>query len=487
MLSIFVRSFVCLSILSSFLLFFLLVGCSSQKASMQSPELPARHWLKEVPGVPVENKSKLENAVQSLYDPTKKFAFEDAVYLAIQQSPMLVDSAVNLEIKRLALTDSVWRYLPEPRLIFSVTNNLTRLNEDTRYVSGDYGRTKFDVGFRCDFPNPVGTFFEHQVQKGMVNMAIAMHRKAVGEAIYDIAKMYLKLQSLREILAAKKAVLPLGKELKSYWQQVENVEGRQGVQLNLADEHTKELELTVEKTQMETTMEKTRLKIMAGVDAHHKLEVDVASADGILAGFNGHALKWEDRWATSEDDLLLRGQIKLADFNIMVAWAQYMPLMSLEVNKTPPAGQAQPSGGEEDLFLHLNFDFPLIDWGHRYRGVQTARMEKAQAFHEMARKRMEYANRWLQAEQAVALAENQLKIARTRYKTAELQYKEATIAFREGTEEMPVVTNLHEQKANAKIALIQAELNHKLAHLDWMYLANVLQERFLGLPLKTLM
>ena len=464
-----------------------LCGCSSQKAGIHSPELPARHWLKEVPGVPVESKSKLEHAVTSLYDPSRKFRFEDAVYLAIQQSPMLVHSAVNLEIKRLALTDSVWKYLPEPRLLFSITNNLTRSNEDTRYVSGDYGRTKFDVGFRCDFPNPVATYFEHQVQKGMVNMAIATHRKAVGEAIYDIAKMYLKLKSLKEIQAAKEAVLPLGKELKAYWREVESVEGRQGVQLNLADEHSRELELTVEKTKMESTMEKTRLKILAGVDAHHKMIIDEESAEEILRGFDGYALKWEDRWNVTEDDLLLRGQIKLADFNIMVAWAQYMPLMSLEVNKQPPAGQAQPSGGEEDVFLHLNFDFPLIDWGHRYRGVQTARMQKAQAFHEMARKRTEYSNRWLQAQQAVALADNQLKIAKTRFKTAELQYKEAVIAFKEGTEEMPVVTNLHEQMANARIALIQAELNYKLAHLDWMYLANVLQERFLGLPLKNLM
>ena len=470
-----------------FSIIFFFAGCSSQKAGISSPELPARHWLQEIPGVPVEKKGRLDAAIKNLYDPMKKFSFGDSVYLAIQQSPMLVNSAVNLEIKRLALTDSVWRYLPEPHMTFSVTNNLTRYNEDTKYVSGDYGRTKFDVGFRCDFPNPIGTYFEHQVQKGLVNMAIATHRKAVGEAIYDIAKIYLKLQSVNEILEAKRAVLPLGKELKSYWQQVEIVEGRQGVQLNLADQHTRELELTVEKTQMELIMEKTRLKILLGVDAHNKFDVDEASANKILVGFTGKNLHWDDRWNVTEDDLLLRGQVKLADYNIMIAWAQYMPQMSLEVNKQPPAGQAQPSGGQEDLFLHINFDFPLVDWGHRYRGVQTARMEKAQVFHEMARKRTEYSNRWLQAEQSVALAENTLKIAKTQLTTAELQYQEALIAFREGTEEMPVVTNLHEQMANAKIRYIEAELEYKLAHLQWMYLANVLQERFLGLPPKNIL
>ena len=137
--------------------------------------------------------------------------------------------------------------------------------------------------------------------------------------------------------------------------------------------------------------------------------------------------------------------------------------------------------------MHLNFEFPLVDWGHRYRGVQTARMQKAQAFHELARKRTEFSNLWLQAEQSVALAENKLKIAKTQYTTTELQYKEALIAFREGIEEMPVVTQLHEQMANAKITCIEAELEYNLAHLQWMYLSNVLQERFLGVPPKNIL
>ena len=84
------------------LLFF--PACASNKAGLTSPELPARHWLEEAPGVPVENKDKLEAAVTNLYDPNKIFSFEDCVYLTIQQSPLLVNSAVNLEIKRVDLT-----------------------------------------------------------------------------------------------------------------------------------------------------------------------------------------------------------------------------------------------------------------------------------------------------------------------------------------------------------------------------------------------
>ncbi|MDO5484445.1 MAG: TolC family protein [Desulfovibrionaceae bacterium] len=461
-------------------------GCASQKAGLKSPELPARHWLDESPGIPVENKDKLEAAVPNLYDPQKTFSFDDCVYLTIQQSPLLVNSAVEIEIKRVALTSAVWKYLPEPHMTFRISNNLTRNNTGATDKPSDYGQTKLDVGFYAAFPNPVATYFEHQVQKAMVNVAISTHRKAIGQAIHKIAQSYLKLQAQRDILAAQKSLLPMSKELVTYWRQVEAVDGRQGVSLNLANQHQREQELTVEQTTMQEVIERTQLKILAGVDPQQRLTVDTGHAHEILGGFDGRKLNWEDRWPVTEDELLLRAQVKLGDYNIMVAWAEYVPDMTIQLNKYPPAGQYQPTGGKEDYFLHLNFDFPLLDWGRRYRGVQTARMVKAQAFHELSRKRTDYSNQWLQAEQAVTLAETRLKLAKTRLDTAELQYKEAQISFNEGTIELPALTSRQEDMVKARIAHIEAELEYRLANLDWMYLANVLQERFLGLPAKEL-
>ncbi|MBQ9406598.1 MAG: TolC family protein [Desulfovibrio sp.] len=464
----------------------LALGCSS-KAGIKSPELPARHWLEEAPGVPVENKSKLEAVLPNLYDPQKSFSFEDCVFLTIQQSPQLVNSAVEIEIKRLAQTSAVWKYLPEPRILLTVSHNLTRYNMDTRDTPSDYGQPMLRVNFYAPFPNPVATYFEHQAQRIMVNMAIATHRKAVGKAIQEIAQAYLRLQARQKTVQAQKELLPLAKELVNYWKHVEQVEGRQGVALNAAMQHQRELELELEQSQMQEIMQRTQLKILAGVEPQQRLNVDTASADSILGNFEGRRLTWEERWPTTEDELLLRAQVKLADYNIMLAWAQYVPDMSIYVNQSPPAGQSQPAHGTDDVFLHMNFDFPLIDWGRRHRGVQTARMQKAQAFHEIARKRTDYSNKWLQAEQKTALTETQLKLAKTRLDTANMRYKEADISFREGLVELPVLAEAHERLVKARIEHIKAELEHRLAQLAWMTVATVLQQRFLGLPAREVM
>lgn len=467
-----------------FLAFLITGACSSKKADVRSPELPAKHWLDEAPGVPVENKSKLDAALPNLFDPNKDFNFEDCVFLTIQQSPMLVNSAVEIEIKKLALTDAVWKFLPEPMVTLTVSNNLTRFNSGMRDTPSNYGQTQVRADFSAAFPNPIATYFEHKIQKIMVNLAIATHRKAVGEAIWKIAQAYLKLQAQRNILAAQKELLPLSKELAAYWQQVEHVAGRQGVALNLAKQGIRERELTIEKTNMQEVMDRTRLKVIAGVDSRQRFNVAMEGPEDIIGDFDGSKLNWERQWEKTEDDLLLRAQVKLRDYNIIVAWAEYVPDMTLRVNSWPPSGQYQPARGREDTFLHLDFTFPLLDWGRRYRGVQTARMQKAQAFHEMAQKRTAYSNDWLEAEQNTALARTELDLQKNHYETAEMQYKEAKIAFNEGTVELPDLVDMQEDMIRAKIAMIQAELDYNLARLKWMYVSNVLQERFLGLPAK---
>lgn len=459
-------------------------ACSSNKASMKSPELPRRHWLEDAPGVPVENKEKLEAVVPNLYDPDKQFSFEELVFLTIQQSPLLVNSAVDLEINRLARTNAGWKYLPEPRMVLTVSNNVTRYNMDMRNTPADYGRPRMRATFYAPFPNPVATYFENKVQQALVNVAISTHRKAVGDVLYEMAQSYLKLEARRRILAAQKELLPLGTSLVQYWQQVEAVDGRQGTSLDVARQSQRERELNVEKSTQEETIERTRIKLIAGVEPEQRLKVDTADAQEILKDFDGHALQWQDRWPTTETELLLRAQLKLSDYNIMLAWAQYVPSITFYLNDSPPAGQYQPPGGKDDYFLHLTFNFPLIDWGRRYRDVQTARMKKAQAFHDIARRRTEYSYDWLQAEQRVSLAETDLKVQRIRLETAEMKYKEARISFDEGTAELPQLVEREEAATNARIAYIRAELEYNLARLQWMYRANLLQERYLGPPAK---
>ncbi len=461
-----------------------LAGCSSQKATLQAPELPAKHWLDEAPGIPIEHKAKLDAAVPNLYNPDKQFTFDDCVYLSIQQSPLLVNSAVELEIQKLSKTDAIWAYLPEPRMSLGVSNNITAYNMGGDNLPSDYGQTHLQVAFYAAFPNPIKAYFNHQSQNALVNLAISTHRKAVGETIYDIATVYQRIEAQRKMIEIQKELLPLSKKRTAYWQQLEAVEGRQGVVLNLSVQKEREAELELERLEIKNLISRTQLKVIAGVEIQQKLNIDTADADSMFQGFDGERLQWEDRWAVNEDEYLMRAQIELKDFGILVAWAQYIPDMNLQVNNNPPNGQYQPPDGAEDTFVHLTFDFPIIDWGRRYRGVQTARMEKALAFQELHHARTEYSNDWIEAQQEFALAETSLKIAQTNLDVSAMKAKEAQIEFSEGISPYPVVADTQEDLIKSRINFVQSELDYNLAKLKWMNLAGTLTERYIGKPAK---
>lgn len=471
---------------SSFIVFtcliFCIQGCASSMAGPDSPKLPATHWLKDGPGIPKENKPKLQAVFPHLYEPNRIFNFEECVYLAVQKSPLLVNSAVELEIKRVSLTDSVWKFIPEPHMIFSITNNMTGYNYGARDKPRNYGELQYEIGFYTQFPNPIKSYFEHAAKDLMVNLALSSHRKAVSETIYKIASTCLELEAQRKINDLMDTLPGLNQELVRYWEQVEVIDGRQSIELALAQQKVRESELTRERGKMQETALLTRLKMLVGIDPRQQLLVEPTSANKILNNFNGKKESWEDRWLLSEDQQLLRWQIKLADYNIMVAWASYVPDLSLQMNKNPPAGQYQPAHGLEDQFLHLNFTFPLIDWGRRYREVQTSRMQKAQMFHRQTNARIDFSNAWLQAEQRTAMTENNVRIAQIQAETAEMRQKEANISYEAGLTNMPLLVNAKETLVNMNVNLINVEKEFKLAMLHWMFVSGLLQQHFLGLP-----
>jgi outer membrane protein TolC len=229
-----------------------------------------------------------------------------------------------------------------------------------------------------------------------------------------------------------------------------------------------------------------RLKTLIGLSSDQPLETDSRDSAAIFRSFDGRKLYWEDRWTLSEEYLSAKMGILLQDFNIMLAWAQYMPRMTFDLNTYPPAGQSQPVGAREDFFLHFGFDFTLLDWGRRYRGVQTARMEKALAFQSLAESRTKYENSWSQCRQEYEMAVTNRELARGALRSAELEEQKSSIEYTGGSQPLPMLTARKEAVIRARVSFIEAELAVQQAELKWMNLAGVLEERFMDVPNKSL-
>ena len=468
----------------------LLSACASTKATPKSPELPPRHWLGQTPGLPFRQDADQELRTKvplALYSPEKRYNFEDCVYLAIQQSPLLVKSSIQLEMSYLREKDTKWQYVPELNMALTSTVNLTRYNEGNVDNYDDYGKPVYRIRFYANVPDPFTTYFTGKAQQIVTNIAVLGHRKAIGLAILEIADSYLQLYSKGRIREELAKLPDIAKETTAYWQAMGASVGGHDLDMDMARQKETQVALQQEQNKHIERMIHMRLRTLIGLSSDQPLETDAEdSAAAVFQGFDGRDINWEDRWTSSEEYLSEKMGIQLQDYNIMLAWAQYMPRMTLDLNANPPAGQAQPPRGREDGFLHFGFHFTLLDWGRRYRGVQTARMEKALAYQSLAEKRTEYENSWARLRQAYEMALTNRELARGSLRFAELEQQKAAIEYSGGKVTLPVLTARREAVIRARVSLIEAELGVQQAELQWMHLAGILEERFMDVPSRSL-
>jgi outer membrane protein TolC len=305
-------------------------------------------------------------------------------------------------------------------------------------------------------------------------------------AIWEIADSYLQMHAQKRIRNELAQLPDVARESTTYWKAMHASVGGHTIDIDMAVQNEKQLALQQDKTRHVEKMIQMRLKTLLGLSSDQALETHLQDNAGIFRDFDGRELYWEDRWTLSEEYLSEKMGLALQDYNIMLAWAQYLPRITLDVNTYPPAGQAQPPGGREDLFLHFGLDFTLLDWGRRYRGVQTARMDKALAFQSMAEKRTKYENSWSKCRQEHEMAATNRELARGALRSTELEQQKTDIEYKGGDLPLPRLVERKEAVIRARVSLIEAELAVQQAEVKWMHLAGILEERFMDVPSRSL-
>ena len=78
------------------------------------------------------------------------------------------------------------------------------------------------------------------------------------------------------------------------------------------------------------------------------------------------------------------------------------------------------------------------------------------------------------------------ELARGALRSAELEQQKTTIEYTGGKVTLPMLTARREAVIRARVSLIEAELAVQQVELKWMHLAGVLEERFMGVPSRSL-
>jgi outer membrane protein TolC len=428
------------------LLCLFVIGCALPP--VRDPELPPRHWLEQAAN---------ETSAQSLPDIDLKaepLDFTRCLLLAMRQSPLLHNSAVEMEIAGLRTESAFWSQLPEVRARFSVTANITRNDEDNE--DDGYGDTSYRVGLGVNAYNPVAAHFSYEARRLMEELAVLTHCKAVENLAGRIGETLVRLDTLERMLAVQNRRPLLADTAVRYFSLLEPGQEKQSLEYARARQQARVARAMVEKTEAEKRMLLSSLKLLLGVAPEEQLRVGGPGAImEHLPDTDGNTA-WEAAWDEGADKRMLEVGLKLQDFNVLLAWSRFMPDTHLDVF-TANADSSLSGSSEDDVFTSVGLSFPVMDWGNRARGVREARLQKTQFADRERQGRSDFAAAWAHGRQEYEALLAELALHEENLELAKLETRKAKIEFENGVGGMSQVMDKEDREIDAQIRLIELQ------------------------------
>ena len=133
--------------------------------------------------------------------------FEEAVKIALTQSPAFTKSSLEIDIGRMDETDS--RYAMVPPLTFRTYYYVNR-------PSGTgYGKP-YSLNFSTEPYNPLGAYFTLQAQKLATQAAILSHIGVISSGLLNLGSCYLQLDALHKQAGIQKDLIKVAQENLTY-------------------------------------------------------------------------------------------------------------------------------------------------------------------------------------------------------------------------------------------------------------------------------
>ena len=401
-------------------------------------------------------------------------SFDECVIMAAQQAPDLVDSVIDLELAEIKADTAYWKRFPSIDARFRVTANLTRQHEEYRDTTArlDFGIYGFE---------PVASQFTYKAERLLQDVALSTHQKAVEKRGEQIGVTLLRLENLERVRDRQAARLALAKQLVAFQQANQGAAGDR-LETALARHQEKAAQAALEKTDAAMASLYLSLKLMLGIDLDRQIKarggsvVEVLQSDKASAALAAN--EWAEVWNRSLDARIGRATLKLQDYNIMLAWAKYLPNVSMEVVTANPDSDYASYSSKDDVFVHLYFTLPLFDWGERSRGVDSARLQKSQAAQRGKLGRLTFAQQWKEEWLNMKMARADLDFARERLAVAKLEAQKASLQHSSGEMSFDALVNARTKVIDEEIAVEDAALQLRLKELAAWMMCGSFRNRF---------
>ena len=280
-------------------------------------------------GMPVKEDPPIEGVMD----------FARCVLLALQQSPYLTTSSLEIDVKRLDLSDAKWGYIPS----FSL-QTLYYVNPPPP-ING-YTFSPYVIQFATEPYNPIEVYFSIRARKYLTQVAVYAHLQIIADYLQRLALGFLQLESLDQMAQYQNEIVPVAEQNLAFTQKRLATGGAALVDVDIAEQL-----LAVARAEKER-LAASRATILEGIrnliglkPADPPLELDLKNARyQVLNDFKSAAATLEQAKSNSFELKSLAVREKLQEKNVTLTYLRYLPHLVWGVQTSNPLTGRPVSG-----------------------------------------------------------------------------------------------------------------------------------------------
>lgn len=385
-------------------------------------------------------------------------SLDECIEMTLVRSPYMKIHDLKVEIKGLDAKDAWYQMFPKINLQL-MSNVPIAANENS---NGSSFRATLTTGHY----DPVTANISHEAQLQLTQLAKYAKLETATELIQNTTAVYLRGVFFSLRMAYFDKLIKLAKDNLAYVKKSYPNSPAVPLDVRLAEHQINKLKLQKAQSAANRANELIRLKRMLGFPAEQKLELETSDVErSLFRSFDSRQLTFDEIRSRSIKEKMARISLKLAENNILAAWAKYVPKFSFSM-RTPDPVNNENKNKDDNYYFTLTMTAPLWHWGELQRGREKARLRKQQTLITTQADWLEFEDEWYTARSSVQLLQDTSGLTQSEAEIRAMNVRKTEIMFNAGqihyNNYIQAETSLIQSKieaANAQEAYLLAKLN----------------------------
>jgi outer membrane protein TolC len=367
-------------------------------------------------------------AQTSAQTPGSPLTFEEAVKIAITQSPHFTKSSLDIDIGRLDETDS--RYGMVPPLTFRTYYYVNR-------PSGTGQGKPYSLSFSTLPYNPLGAYFTLQAQKLSTKAAILSHLRVISGGLASLGIYYLGLEAAHKQAGIQKDLIKVAQENLTYAENRVAIGTGTSLEVKMAQQQLQLARGEQEGIALAINRNLSSLKNFLGLPSSQNITPAFHdSRRQVLGSFNPATVTLEQAKIRSYELMVFDIYKQLQQYNISLAIAKSFPTVLFNTQTPDPLSVSTGYG----LYVGLGLEIPVWDGFTRIRNVSRQKALLKQVGAKKGERESVLEERWFVTLEKIHEHSIGLKNAQSLEELARLKSHQQEVRYHSG--EVPLAVFL---------------------------------------------